>query len=182
MLEKERVGKNLRSARQQKHMTQQQVCKLANLSTSQLSAYENGKQLPGTETLAAIAQALDSSLDELCFGSKNESFITSAPSKGHAIVNCIAKLWREEVIKDFIELEPDQPYSLYPPNCAFSIEKFPKQLERLLRNLNEFKAQQQTYSDPENYERMFLTSVAKEIDDMLENGKDGSVRDHVPFL
>ena len=50
-------------ARSEKGMTQHDVYETTGISTSQLSSYENDKQMIGLVTLAKIAVALDTSID-----------------------------------------------------------------------------------------------------------------------
>lgn len=69
------IGTNIKKVRKEKGLTQRKVAENAGISISQLSSYENGKQMPGLPTLANLATALDTSLDQLYFGAPSEAFL-----------------------------------------------------------------------------------------------------------
>ena len=72
-------------------MTQRDVYEATDISTSQLSAYENGKQMIGLVSLAKIAKALDTSIDRLYFGKPSEAFLNETEDFGETVVNCFKK-------------------------------------------------------------------------------------------
>ena len=58
-------GDKLRQARAAAGLTQKELGALAGLQRETVNHAENGKHLPGSETLARIAKALDISIDSL---------------------------------------------------------------------------------------------------------------------
>jgi transcriptional regulator with XRE-family HTH domain len=65
-------GARLRAARDRRGMTQQQLASEIGTYAPRISQYEGGAVVPEGETLAAIAEALDVSLDELVLGRPRE--------------------------------------------------------------------------------------------------------------
>jgi len=61
-------GTRLRKARDRRGMTQAQLAEAIDAYPSQISNYENGEKVPEGETMVALSDALDVSLDELARG------------------------------------------------------------------------------------------------------------------
>ena len=59
------LGKNIQSARRDHHLTQVQLAVRADISLTVLSAAEQGRQNLTVDTVARIAQALETSLPAL---------------------------------------------------------------------------------------------------------------------
>ena len=59
------VGGRIQAARKAKHLTQEQLAALLDLSTPHISALERGVKPPSLETLVRIANELDVSADSL---------------------------------------------------------------------------------------------------------------------
>src|SRR3954464_3160215 len=68
----EEFGARLRAARDRRGMTQAQLAEVTGAYPSQISNYENGEKVPEGETMVALADALDVSLDELARGTPRE--------------------------------------------------------------------------------------------------------------
>ena len=68
----EEFGARLRAARDRRGMTQAQLAEAIGAYPSQISNYENGEKVPEGETMVALADALDVSLDELARGTPRE--------------------------------------------------------------------------------------------------------------
>ena len=62
----------LKDARRSKGLTQKQLAKLLGVSQPILSQYETGQRVPNLIVSRKIAEALEVSLDELCFGVEKE--------------------------------------------------------------------------------------------------------------
>lgn len=60
------LGKALKIKRQSNDLTQAELSELADVDRMSISQYEHGKKKPSLETLIALADALDCTLDELC--------------------------------------------------------------------------------------------------------------------
>ena len=59
------VGRRIKTARERKKLTQEQLAEMVNLSPMHVSVIERGVKLPKLETLINIANILDVSADEL---------------------------------------------------------------------------------------------------------------------
>ena len=60
-----KLGQNLKKIREQKGMTQGDICRALNLDRGYVSSVENGKRNPTLSTLKKLADALKISVDEL---------------------------------------------------------------------------------------------------------------------
>ncbi len=60
-----RLGENMRKIREEKNMTQGDICRALNLDRAHVSNIENGKQNPTLDTIEKIAKALKVSIKEL---------------------------------------------------------------------------------------------------------------------
>lgn len=60
-----RVGKNIRRLRKEKGWSQTELAKRIGSSYREVSRWETGRVVPGLETAARIAKALESSIDRL---------------------------------------------------------------------------------------------------------------------
>lgn len=63
------LGLRMRSAREKKHLTQEQLGELCSLSTAHIGHIERGTRTPSLDTVCAVAKALDISLDALLLDS-----------------------------------------------------------------------------------------------------------------
>ena len=64
-MDQKAIGKRIKSAREKKGMTQEQLAERVNLSPMHVSVIERGNKLPRLETLINIANILDVSADIL---------------------------------------------------------------------------------------------------------------------
>lgn len=60
------LGANIRRYREERRLTQRDVCRAAQYDLAQLSAVERGLAVPRADALRRIADVLDISLDRLC--------------------------------------------------------------------------------------------------------------------
>lgn len=60
-----KLGQNLKKIREQKEMTQGDICRALNLDRGYISSIESGKRNPTLSTLKKLADALKVSVDEL---------------------------------------------------------------------------------------------------------------------
>lgn len=60
------LGANIRRYREERRLTQRDLCAVAHYDLAQLSAVERGRAVPRADALRRIADALDVSLDRLC--------------------------------------------------------------------------------------------------------------------
>ena len=59
------VGRRFKAARERKHLTQEQLAEIVDLSPMHVSVIERGVKPPKLETFVALANALEVSADEL---------------------------------------------------------------------------------------------------------------------
>ncbi len=159
------IGRNIREARAKNNLTQRALSEKAQMSQTQLSDYENGNKTPSLFSLAKIAKALDTSIDELFYGDASVSFITSAPDKGSIIVNSFVALWEEDVIDTYRTLNDPEidEREVILGNYSYAIR-------RLFENLDEFETNKNTYPNPEEYLKYVKQSVANEINGQSQLG------------
>lgn len=62
------LGKNVRSAREKKELTQEKLAEFAGLDPTYISGIERGLRNPGIKNVAKIAKALGITTSELCKG------------------------------------------------------------------------------------------------------------------
>ena len=62
------LGRRLEALRRSRGLNQKQLAERIKAQPAQMSRYEKGEVVPEAETLAAIAEALEASLDELVLG------------------------------------------------------------------------------------------------------------------
>lgn len=171
------IGENIKSERIAKGLSQTELGNRCQIANTVISAYENGKKIPGLNTIARIARGLDVSIDQLCYGDESESFINSAPDDGRKIVNCIYVLWGMGVIYYYENFQyggmpVDMGMSGKPNGMFLGIKEYSVPIRRLINSLNEFGQKMDTFSDPETYLESILSSVANEINSEIEKEKE----------
>lgn len=148
------IGRNIKIVRTERGMTQHDVYKATGISTSQLSSYENGRQMIGLSTLAKIAVALDTSIDRLYFGTPSEAFLNETEDFGETVVNCFKKLHELGVVSNVkVCMEPG---SADISKCAF-------ELKRMFSMLEEFESKRQFNPNEDGYLDQLYKSIANEI-------------------
>lgn len=170
------IGKNIREVRLEKGFSQEELARNCGFSNTTLSAYENRRKIPNLTTIAKIAKALDVTIERLYYGDEDTSFINSEPDIGKKVVNSVYFLWSEGIVSYYERfsygynsmMEGDSNVS----NGVFLyVHKYYSQIKRLISSLNEFKERTSTYAEPENYLKILLASVAKEINDEIAKEK-----------
>ena len=175
------IGKNIREVRQSKGLSQQKLADLCEMSNTLISQYENGKKTPGLHTVATIARALETSIDRLYYGDENKAFINAAPDIGRRIVHSVYYLWSIGVIHYYERLfvggvpvydkGKTDKYGFF-----LEINHFSRQIKRLMDSLYIFENNKKTYSEPNKYLEMILSSVATEINDEIESERAKQAR------
>lgn len=169
-----RVGKNIRAARKERGWTQQQLSNMARISSSQLSAFENGKKLPSLDSLARLGRALNVSLDELYYGAMDEAFLHNVGSEGRAIVNSLAKLHEARVLvcannRNTEGFSPRDATSL--ASRWLYVEKYAQEVMWLLLQLSDYSRRKDSFPEPQVYVEQLLGSSARDIDKQLWHDK-----------
>ncbi len=171
------IGKNIKDVRLERALSQESLAKLCEFSNTTLSAYENGRKIPNLVTIAKIAKNLNVSIERLYYGDEDNAFISLEPDEGKRIVNSIYYLWSVGVITYYENIMPGVPYfgvdqSSELKGMYIYINQFGSQIRRLILALNEFKTRKETFSDPERYLGMLLSSVATEINNEIQKNRD----------
>lgn len=65
-------AQRLKTLREQKELTQEELAKLVNISQPSYNAYERGKNMPSKNTAIQLAKVLRVTVNELMFGKENE--------------------------------------------------------------------------------------------------------------
>lgn len=65
------IGQNIINLRKKNNLTQQDLAKLINVSPKTISSYENNRNLPNIEILVLMAEAMNTSIDEIVGFNKN---------------------------------------------------------------------------------------------------------------
>lgn len=91
-MDQKAIGKRIKSAREKKGLTQEQLAEQINLSPMHISVIERGNKLPRLETLINIANVLDVSADILLQDVVNNQIKLHTSEAS----NLIAQLSRED--------------------------------------------------------------------------------------
>lgn len=78
-LEKKRVGRRIAIARANKCMTQTELAWAISYQQTEISSYERGKRMPSDQTMAALAKALDVSVQWLKYGDSDSAIMKKEP-------------------------------------------------------------------------------------------------------
>lgn len=165
------LGKRIRSAREKLNMSQHELYRKTNISTTQISAYENGKKNIGLHSLAKIAEALHLSLDELYFGQPSSKPINRASNEGELVVNCVNALFEKEVVKMMPHEEQNDPYGEVRLVYDIGFSKYSWILEDLIEKLDDYENKKHNYPDPEGFKKQLLASAAKQINESPERNR-----------
>lgn len=150
------IGRNIKSVRTERGMTQHDIYEATGISTSQLSSYENGKQMIGLPTLAKIAVALNTSIDRLYFGAPSEAFLNETEDFGETVVNCFKKLRELGVVSSV-------SHPMGGGSDSARIEKCGYELARMFSTLREFNYHKDYYPDENIFLEQLYKSVSNEI-------------------
>lgn len=165
----EHIGENIKTVRKEQNLSQQQVAERSGMSNTMISEYERGNKIPNLVTTAKIASALNVSIDRLYYGDENNTFISSAPDEGRKIVNAVYLLWEKGVVWYHENMHYGMPPMMDENNGFFLfVSKYQEQIKRLISNLNDYKDKKDTFPDPRAYLEMVLSSVARDINRVIE--------------
>ena len=168
------IGNNIRTIRHVKGLSQQKLAEKCGIQAPVLSGYETGKRNPSLTTVARIAKSLGVSIDTLCYGDENISFINSEPDDGKKIVNSLKLLWEKNVIHYHPEIQyPSAPNKFGEIQFPLTFARHSSAAVRLFKNLYEFGMNEDTFDNPDAFIEMTLTSVASEINKEIEKAKNG---------
>lgn len=159
------TGTNLKRIRKEKGYTQRELAYRTGIPESVISAYENGKKNPGLNNVVLLATAMDVTTDELIFGNPADKIVNTTKNDAEVIIRCIYELWKRNMI--------EKPYGLLSCGELFHIDKrhfcgvrqFDESMiiERFLDNLNDHRANEKTYSKPDEHLAQILESSTNEL-------------------
>ena len=157
------IGRNIKEARTEVGLTQREVEERTGISASQLSAYENGRQMVGLVTLGKLASALGTSIDRLYFGKPSEAFLNQSADFGETVVYCFRKLEELGVVN-----------SVYSDRSSYSadLRKCGQELDNMFSLIKEFERRKDYYPDPDTYLEQIYASVANQINKRYPNGEE----------
>lgn len=96
------LGKLLKLARQQKGLTQEQLAETLSVTTSAISKWENGKNLPDTDMLLKIALTLRLSIEDLYYPEQTIARLTNHANSEDAIVPaCVSEIPTQKETKKY---------------------------------------------------------------------------------
>ncbi|XZM33062.1 helix-turn-helix domain-containing protein [Clostridium perfringens] len=105
-MNKKKLGKNIKSIRQQKSLSREDICKKVNISIHTLAKYEQGQREPNIETLNKIADALEVPYDLLFLENHKQAmknlakkWNTMSEEERKEILDTQRKIWENEKIK-----------------------------------------------------------------------------------
>ena len=165
------LGKRLRKAREDAKLTQFKLYEITGISTTQISAYENGNKSIGLGSLYKIALATGKTIDELYVGSENMKPISSAKNEGEMVVNCIDALFDAGVVQyNYRTRHAGNDFVVEGGEFFYKIgfAKYVDILDDMVSKLADFKKNKDTYPDPENFRKQILASAAKQINDFAK--------------
>ena len=89
------IGKNIKTVREEKHMTQDQLAEQLHVTRQTVSNWENGKTEPDVDTLTRIAEVFDLSVETLIYGQKKRRFhvkfiVNNAPAESLTLGTVLA--------------------------------------------------------------------------------------------
>lgn len=164
------IGKRIRNAREKLNLSQYQLYEKTGISTTQISAYENGKKCIGLQSLAKIASALNLSLDDLYYGTASHKPISSSVNNGELIVNCVHALYEQGVICALIRHVPDE-YVGQGAEWYYRIGfgNYVGILDDLVKKLNSFDVDKKNYPDPDGFKKQLLAAAINQINAMQKS-------------
>ena len=166
------IGKNIREVRLASRISQETLAWNCGFSNTTLSAYENGRKIPNLTTIAKIAKQLNVSIERLYYGDENSAFISSEINEGKKVVNSIFFLWESGIISYYENFTYEKQYGIsenvQPKGVYLYLHKYEAPIKRFINSLNEFREQSDTYQNPDQYLEMLKSSVATEINKMIE--------------
>ena len=159
------IGKRLKDAREKAKLTQYQLEKQTGISSSQISAFENGRKSIGLQSLSKIALATNCTMDEIYFGSPSSKPVNSAINKGELVVNCAVALFYEGVIQ-YCLIEKENNYQI-EPNYFYAMQfgKYCDIIEDMIQRLDDFEKNKDNYPDPQSFKDQIVASAIKQIND-----------------
>lgn len=155
------VGLRIKKRREELGMTQDKLSDLTDISTTQISAYENNRKQIGLFSLGKIASALETTIDELYFGKPSERPLTSALNEGELIINCVYSLYKHDVLSLKQHEESNGYESMIVESVGIKNHEYV--IEDLINKLIDFSNNKSDYTDPDLFEKQLLQAAINKI-------------------
>lgn len=164
------IGKRIKTARQEAKLSQYQLSQLVDISTTQLSAFENGKRSIGLQNLAKIASSLNKTIDEIYFGDLEEHSIFSSKNKGKLITNCLLALYEEGMIeicyeRQLVRCAAIKEY-IMTEYAAFSKHK--EIISDFIVKLENLKKDSMNYTNPDEIKKQIVVCTINKINKVID--------------
>ena len=168
------IGARIKQAREKKRITQRELHDKTGIAITQISNYENGNAGVGLQTLAKIAKALNTTIDELYFGPNSKRPVNGASNKGELIVNCIVALYEEGVVRRLVHLRQHGNQNTYVYDgfgymYLIGFERYVEILDDLLSKLDDFKSHKDSLPNPDGFREQLLVLAANRINKEINN-------------
>ena len=177
MIEPKDIGKRIKDARKLAKMSQSNLSKRTEISTTQISAYENGNKSIGLQTLAKIAMALDTTIDELYFGNPIDRNIKNWEDKGDVIVRCVHILYKEGVIVSKERFSEDYDSNEVEYYYRIGFGKYIETIDQLVNDLHKFEDEKEYLETPQSFEKQLLELAAKKINVEIEATQNDKLKE-----
>lgn len=92
------VGQRIRAARERKHLTQEELAALVDISPTHVSVIERGTKIPRMDTFVAIANVLEVSADSLLVDVVDHA-VESAASELSGLMENLPREEKERILK-----------------------------------------------------------------------------------
>lgn len=162
------IGKRIKEAREKAGLTQNRLHQLTNISITQISAYENGNRNIGLFSLKKIADATDTTMDELYSGKGEEKPLLTANNEGKLIINCITALFESGVITS---LPKNNPNDFVPMGLEYYYQigfcDYVEILDDYVRKLTDYEKNKENYPNPKDFKSQLAEASAKKINDSI---------------
>ena len=160
------IGQRIKEARQKANLTQYQLYRKTGISTTQISSYENGGKSIGLFSIAKIASALNTTIDELYFGSGSTKPITDSTNTGELIVNCIVALFDQMIVRPIPRhRENKSVYEGVDLIYRIGFVKHVDILDDLVSKLKDFEEHKSSYPNPKVFREQLIASAINQINE-----------------
>ena len=105
------LGKLLKLTRQQKGLTQEQLAETLSVTTSAISKWENGKNLPDTDMLLKLALTLELSIEDLYYPKQTIERLTYTVQQNS----------KEDIANNFAKHDYKTPNKVSPKHLKFIV-------------------------------------------------------------
>lgn len=169
-VQNELVGKRIKNAREKAGYTQYRLHDLTGISITQISAYENGKRSVGLSSLRKIAEATNTTMDELYSGKIEDRPMTLECNEGKLIVNCITILFEKGVVSSLPKSKGDSFRAQYSYQIGFC--DYVNILDDFIKKMVDFEKNKPDYPNPSDFKSQLVEAASNKINRVINLRKD----------